>query len=503
MDILLTIFLSILGMLLFGLLCILAFCLPKPYEYLLSRKIINTKTGKPLSNNNIKLPFGDLLSCLKDVVGAERSRLKYIPENAIGWWALNNYDVQLLNADWLRELLTMPDVKFNRSLESFKVLHRLLGTSLLGNQGEAWARMHKILYKAFQPSALASYVPFFISQTKEIANNIDASIATNTSYDMNLAFNDLTLAVMVDAGFGKAVSPADRKIILHAFRYLFMETQNPLHDIPILSKLPFPSNLECERQFRALHETADRIIAARKAMHASGEYQEAHDGKYVVDMLLDAHEEEGKLSDIELRDNVVMLLVAGSETTGTTLTWVLHYLTVYPDIKARVLAEIDTLDISWEHFNVTNFDTEMPYLTMVVSETLRDTPSIYGIPERIFTEDGTVGDLRLPKGSRVGVSQYCMHHNQNYWSEPDKFDPERFAPEASAARHRFAYLPFGLGRRQCMGKFFALNEIRVVIALLLKHYEFTYDASVGPVEVTWRPPTLMPKRGLPMFAKRR
>jgi cytochrome P450 len=328
--------------------------------------------------------------------------------------------------------------------------------------------MHKILYKAFIPANLHTFIPVFVRQTRLIADLLDSAAATGSTHEMVLAFNDLTLRVMVDAGFGNMIGPDDHKKVLTAIRHTLSATQNPLHDIPILCKLPFPANLELERQFRNLHEAADRVIAARSAAHSDGTYEASHDGKYMVDLLLEARETEGQLSDVELRDNIIMLLVAGSETTGTTLSWVIWHMCLYPDVYKKALQEVDSLDISWDHFNVSNFDDEMPYMTKVINETMRVKPAVSGIPERIYTEDSTLGDLYLPKGSRVGVSTIVMHHNPDYWPDAETFDPERFSEENTKARHRFSYLPFGLGRRMCMGKQFALNEMRVVLGLLLK-----------------------------------
>lgn len=335
--------------------------------------------------------------------------------------------------------------------------------------------MHKVLYKAFTPSNLASFLPVFINEAKGLAAHLDAAIATGATHEMLGAFNDLTLNVMVEMGFGDSITLDDRKIIYHAFRHLFNETQNPLHDIPILNMLPFPSVLEVKRQFRILHETAEKIVKARRSAipedpstPITPSKEAAHEGKYVIDLLLEAHgSEEGSLSDVELRDNIIMLLVAGSETTGTTLTWILHHISRMDSIREKILKEIDSLDISWDGVNISNFDKEMPYLTKVIKETLRITPAVFGIPERIFIEDSTIGDINLPAGSRVGVAQYVMHHNPDYWPDATTFNPERFDPDAPAT-HPYAYLPFGLGRRMCMGRTFAMNEMRVVIALLLK-----------------------------------
>ena len=347
--------------------------------------------------------------------------------------------------------------------------------------------MHKILYKGFSPSNLEKFVPVFARQTQRCAEQLEAAAITRSPIDMLLLFNELTLDVIVAAGFGEFISEDDKKVILDSFRFIMAETQNPLHDIPVLRSLPFPSNIRVNRAFKALQATADKVVTARRKELESGNVALTHEGKYMIDLLLDAKEKEDQLTDLELRDNIIMLMVAGSETTGTTLTWALWHIINNRDIHAKVMQEIEALDISWDNFHITKFDEAMPFLTSVLKETLRFTPAISGIPERIFKEPATIGDLELPAGSRVGVAQYVMHRNPDYWKDPNKFDPERFnsasdtgsndvegaggnsaSSDLGSRAPKYFYLPFGLGRRTCMGKFFAMNEMRVVLSLILK-----------------------------------
>lgn len=426
-----------------------------------------------------------------------------MPEGACGWWALNFYDVQLTNAEWLKQLLAYPELKLKRSFNAFRILSRMLGTSLLAAEGETWQRMHRILYKAFSPANLEKFVPIFVKQAQRLSEQLEAAAATRTSLDMLQMFNTLTLDVIIEAGFGEALGEADRKVVLDSFRFAMAETQNPLHDIPVLRSLPFPSNLRVDRAFARLQQTADKAVALRRREHEAGSLRNTHEGRYMIDLLLEAKDAEDQLTDVELRDNIIMLMVAGSETTGTCLTWTLWHVVNNPPVLHKVLAEVDALELSWEGVPAGNLDKSMPYLTSVIRETLRLTPAISGIPERIFAEQTTIGDLQLPPGSRVGAAQYVVHRNPDYWTDPDTFDPDRFSEENSKRHTPYSYLPFGLGRRTCMGKQFGMNEMRVVLALLFKYYDFQYDIKAGPVRMLWRPPTIVPRNGLPMFVTRR
>eukprot|EP00048_Salpingoeca_helianthica_P023121 m.22421 g.22421 ORF g.22421 m.22421 type:complete len:513 (-) comp8294_c1_seq1:25-1563(-) len=498
--------LGLLAILVFVLLWIVFSLLPSPSQLWLARNIKNKKTGKALSNNNYKFPLGDIGASVKDYVKGEGWRIKFTPEGACGWWALNNFDVQLISPEWLKDLLSQPESRFDRSLGDFTIFNGLLGVSVLNVAGNTWTRIHKVLIKAFSPANLLRFQPTFVEQTRNLIKELDLAIATGQSVDMNLLFNALTLDVMLDVGFGDQVDRADREKILHAFRYLLGETQNPIHDIPVFNKLPFGATAEVKRQFKILRETAAKIVRERRQVYHEGRARGVHEGKYIIDLMIEAHESEGDspLTDLEVRDNTVALLLAGSETTGTSLTWALANFCAHPEYLADILEENAKSGLDWDSFaHVSNLDVELPVLTKNIHESLRLRPALSGIPQRIFREPGTVGDLDLPQGSRVGCALWLVHHNPEYWPQPDKFDPSRFDEDKVEARHPFSFLPFGRGRRQCLGKVFAMNEMRIVLSLILKHYSFTYDESKGPIELVWKAPTVVPKNALFMFPSRR
>jgi cytochrome P450 len=328
-----------------------------------------------------------------------------------------------------------------------------------------------VLIKAFSPANLLHFQPTFVERTRDLFRELETSIATGQSVDMNFLFNALTLDVMVDVGFGDQVDREDREKILHAFRYLMSETQNPIHDIPVLKKLPFGSAGEVNRQFAILRQTAEKIVRERRLVFRTGRASGVHQGKYIIDLLIDARESDGDapLSDLEVRDNTIALLLAGSETTGTSLTWAIENFFRHPEHLAEILEENAKSGLDWDSLaHVTNLDQELPVLTKNLNESLRVRPSLSGLPQRIFREAGSVGDLDLPKGSRVGCALWLVHQNPEYWPQPDKYDPSRFEEDQVEARHPFSFLPFGKGRRQCLGKTFAMNEMRVVLSLVLK-----------------------------------
>jgi cytochrome P450 len=212
-------------------------------------------------------------------------------------------------------------------------------------------------------------------------------------------------------------------------------------------------------------------------------------------MLLSARDEEtGEgMSDQQLRDEVLILLLAGHETTATALTWTWYLLSQHPEVESRLHDELDTV-LGGRRPSVEDLD-KLPYTRMVIQEVLRLYPPAFGFTRHAVAED-EIGGYRIPANSMVFLTPYCTHRHPACWEEPEVFDPERFTPERSAGRPRFAYFPFGGGPRQCIGNAFALMEAQLVLASVAQRYCLRLVPG-HPVEPQVQL-TLRPRYGLPM-----
>lgn len=174
------------------------------------------------------------------------------------------------------------------------------------------------------------------------------------------------------------------------------------------------------------------------------------------------------MSDQQLRDEVITLYLAGHETTANLLSWTFYALAREPEVTARVLAEIDTLParavLTLEDLN------RLVYLPMVLSEVLRLYPPVWTIARNVV-EDDLVCGYRVPAGCFVLLSPYITQRLAAHWPDPQRFDPERFTPQASKGRHPFAYFPFSAGPRICIGKRFSLYEAQLVLAMVLRELQ--------------------------------
>jgi cytochrome P450 len=222
---------------------------------------------------------------------------------------------------------------------------------------------------------------------------------------------------------------------------------------------PTPSNLRVKKEIAGLDARIYSILEKRR--------RSSDKPPDLLSMLMDARDEDdgSTLTDKELRDETFTLLFAAHESTAATMSWVLNLLSRYPDAERRVRAEVaEAGDATFE-------PSRLACTRRVLDETLRLYPAAPLIPRSVIDDD-VIDGFEIPKGSTVFVSPYVAHRDRASWENPEAFDPDRFLPSEVAKRHKFAYQPFLLGPRQCIGNHFALTEMLIVIPAIVRHFRF-------------------------------
>ena len=204
---------------------------------------------------------------------------------------------------------------------------------------------------------------------------------------------------------------------------------------------PTPVNQRLRRAQRELRRVCDQIVAHRRA---SGDRQED-----LLGLLLDTQDQGNSLADGEIRDQVLVFLLAGHETTSTALTYTLHLLGRHPDVPHRVRTEVDT--IAGDRVLTAQNVSALGYTTMVLKEAMRLYPSAPFLG-RQAVQDDQIGGYHVPAGADVVLAPWITHRHPAFWEQPERFDPQRFTPEQEKARHRYAWFPFGGGPRACIGQ---------------------------------------------------
>jgi cytochrome P450 len=387
-------------------------------------------------------------------------------------------DVYLVkHPDLIKDVLVTRQHDFSKS-RALQWAKLFLGEGLLTSEGEFHTRQRRLAQPAFHRQRIGGYGADMVRRAVEARDRW----AAGDVLDLDVEMMRLTLAIVSSSLFGTDVGEAAREIRedLSTISSLFPRFSLPLFGL--VQKLPLPSNARFDRAVARLDGIVHRLIAERRARGG--------DRGDLLSMLLLAQDEEGDgggMSDRQLRDEVVTLLLAGHETTSNALTWTWYLLSQNPDVEARWREELRTV-LSGRPPAFEDLPA-LKYTEMVLAESMRIFPPAWGIGRRAL-RDVVLGGFPIPAGSILALPPYVIHRDERFWPDPLRFDPERFTAEARAARPRFAYFPFGGGARSCIGESFAWMEGVLLLAAIGQRWRLRL-APGHPVEpqalITLRP----------------
>jgi len=353
-----------------------------------------------------------------------------------------------------------------------------LGNGLLTSDGSFWRRQRKLIQPTFHTRHIESYAETMV----DLAERTAESWRGLPEIEVDGAMMKLTLAIVSKTIFGSDVS-SDAAQISEALTVLQHTAGNP----PLLpSWIPTPRQKRQVEALRQLDEVVYRLIAERRA--------DTQTHSDLLSLLMDARDNDDQgMSDKQVRDEAVTIMLAGHETTANALNWTWYLLALHPQVEARLHAELDTV-LGGRRPTLADLK-QLPYTDQVVKEAMRLYPPAYGI-SRVATEDTRLGEYDVPKGTVLNLYSYGTHRNPAIWPEPERFDPERFSPENEMQIARYAYMPFGGGPRVCIGNSFAMMEARLLLATLAQRYQLR----LTPGQVVKPEPliTLRPRGGLHM-----
>jgi cytochrome P450 len=341
-------------------------------------------------------------------------------------------------------------------------LRLVLGDGLLtSSDHESWFRHRKMMQPIFHRQRIATLYQKMVACAEEMLGRWQAwrdGDQIDVHHEMMRVTLDIVSQTMFSANVMNDLDKIGPEAVNITIDYAFQRLQNPF-SLP--ASWPTPGNRRFQRAMRAIDALLYRIIEERRRA------EKPHDD--LLDMLLSARDEttgEG-MNDKELRDEVITTLAAGHETTAITLTWTWYLLSQHPEIERRLHEEVDRVLAG--RMPALGDLPNLPYTLQVFEEAMRLYPSAPIIP-RLTSRDTIMGGYHLPKGSRVLVNLFNLHRHPDFWPEPEKFDPDRFAPEKRKGQHRFAYLPFGAGPHLCIGKSFALLEAHMLLIVMAQRY---------------------------------
>ena len=365
----------------------------------------------------------------------------------------------LSHPDAAHRVLAGASANYRKDNVFYAEIRSAFGNGLLTSEDADWRRQKRFLQPLFGPKRVESYAAEMGEQVDHLVQRWRPQLPE--TLDLHDEMTRLTLGTVCRILFG-----ADVDQILPVVQRTF----EPLGDAVRRRAMaglrpprtwPTPVNRRLLRAQRDLYGVCDEIVARRRA---AGERRQD-----MLGLLLDARDEGTSLTDAEARDQVLIFLLAGHETTSTALTYALHLLGRHPDAQRRVRAEVAAVvgdgSVTPQHA------AALPYTTMVLKETMRLYPSAPLLGRRAVEDDVLCG-YRIPAGADVVIAPWVVHRHPEFWDQPHRFDPQRFVPEREKGRHRYAWFPFGGGPRGCIGQHFSMLEAVIALAVLVREFDF-------------------------------
>jgi cytochrome P450 len=339
---------------------------------------------------------------------------------------------------------------------TYRPLKAFLGDGLLTAEGAVWRRHRRLVQPVFSHRHVQSFAPAIV----EAARKRFAGWTPGTTVDLAAEMRTFTMDVIGRVLFGtdlagdaervgRAVSRLQSSVMLVSILPSFV----PLTRVRTVAERAVPS---VARASDTLESLVTRIIDDRIA----APHEDPSD---LLDLLLATRSDEQPLRRDEIQDEVMTLVLAGHETTANTLTWALTLLSRYPAARDRLAAEV--ADVVGDRDPQAHDVDALPWTQAVVNETMRLYPPAWSV-ERDAVEDDNIAGVRVAAGNTVAISPYLLHRHPEFWPNPEGFDPRRFQPDSASTRPRYAFMPFGGGRRICVGAGLAQLEATLALAVL-------------------------------------
>lgn len=444
-----------------------------------------------------------VLNTTQDFLGpVTRMSLEYGP--VASTYSRGRTLVVVAEHEMARQVLVTNQDNYEKGME-YELLRMVLGNGLLTSEGDLWRRQRTLVQPMFAKRHLGEFAGHMTRATSDILDfGALADLGDGDLIDVNQAMTELTLDVVGRALFGADLSGETARRVGPAMNSVLTLGVRMARRLPtfLLASLPGmnlqrsfslnPENIGFRRAVAELDQVIDEVLGEREG--------KADKGEDLVGLMLsvtDPETGEG-MSRSQIAAELMTFMLAGHETTSNALSWTFRWLSLNPEARERMFAEID--EVVGDRVPGMDDADRLPWTRAVIEESMRLTPPVFMVGRKA-REDDEIGGYRIPAGSSVMVLIRLIHRDPRVWDNPEGFDPGRFLPENRAGRPTQAYMPFGAGRRICVGSSFAMIEAVLLMAMISRRYRFDLlpgieieeDASI----------TLRPRNGLPMVARPR
>jgi cytochrome P450 len=327
----------------------------------------------------------------------------------------------------------------------------LLGNGLMVSKGDLWKRQRRMIQPTFNHESIGRSTKLIAAVNTKLLRKWQLAAQSNESVNVTRDVSSMALEVVLRFILGNDYEPV-------GFHF------------DLLSQEP-ARNMEFAVSFRALGKTILQVIERRRkdttiSTDALGSLMQARDP------------ESGRLmQDSQLVDEILTMIVAGHETTASTLNWVWYLISQHPDVEQKLSNELDTLPSCFEFVDLPRF----LYARQIIDEAMRLYPAGWLLTRRALRND-RLGEYFVPSGTEIYVPPYFIQRHPDSWEEPDRFNPDRFRPDNTRRRHRLATIPFSTGPRNCIGEHFARMEMQVHLTTIGRSLRLRYIPT-KPVEL--------------------
>lgn len=394
----------------------------------------------------------------------------------------------LSHPDYIEQVLVTKQSNFVKSRD-YRVLVRVMGEGLLTAEGEAWRTQRRLVQPAFHHENIVQYGKVMVDCTTQILDGWK----DGESRDIHTDMTHLTLEIVTQSLFGTSILEKAPDVA-EGLRFMMEEfTWHANLSFVLPEFMPLPVGLRLRRGIRLLDDVFYSIIRERRSKPST-----SHD--LLSSLLSMRHADGSPVSDRELRDEMMTLLLAGHETTAVALSWTWYLLAQHPEVAAKLYCELR--EVLGEREPTVADIPHLRFTDWVVKESMRLYPPAWGIGRKAL-ENCEIGDYRLPAGTTIFLMQWIVHRDARFFPEPERFLPERWGDEAMQNGNlpRFAYFPFGGGPRKCIGASLATMEAVLLLATVARRFrlELSPDARVEILPSL----TLRPRYGIQMLVRKR
>ncbi|MFD5076531.1 cytochrome P450 [Streptomyces sp. NPDC058371] len=370
----------------------------------------------------------------------------------------------------------------------FDKARQLLGNSLSVSRGEEHRFQRRLIQPAFHTTKIAAYTTAVADDTRTVTNTWRPGETRDISDAMHALLMRVAARTLFSTGLDEATIEEARQCLRTVSHGIYKRTVAPLG---VMEKLPTPGNRAYDRANARLRQIVAEMIAGRRR-------SDSDHGDLLSTLLQAEHPDTGeKLDDGQVLDQVITFLVAGSETTASTLAFVFHLMGTLPEVEKRVHAEVD--EALGGRTPVYDDLSALPYTRNVITEALRLYPPSW-MAMRVAAEDVELGGRTIAAGTMILYSAYALHHNPELFPDPETFDPGRWEEERSAQVPRGALLPFGAGSHKCIGDVLALTETALIVATVAARWRLR---PVPGTRLRPEPKATLEPGALPMVLERR